>query len=683
MTAGTDLAGTGRRAWLVAALALSLFASAFWIVFWRQSADSALVRVPVLDERWYLDRAAQLRAEGCRQGQIFLMSPGYPLVVAAAGGRPPGETGVLTTSPRALLALQAAAWLAAGLLAGAVVHSTGRRAGLSERAATAAGVLAASLFLLYRPAAIYARTVLLEIPLAFCATASLAAATCGPRRLVRRAILAGLLLGAAALLRAHVLVLLAPVGVALARAPDPGRRRALAVGILLGLALLPPGLAAWHNTRATGRLAGPTLNAGINLYLGQLAESHGLFTVLDGLALEQDPSGEAYLERRLGRALDGPGAVDRAWLAEARRLVAADPGGAAARWLRKCWLHLQAWEISQVTPLGHWAADAPVLRLLVVPWGLLSLVAIQGLAVVVAQPGGRSSRAWPPATPGLRSVALVWAASGALLVAVQSAFFVVSRYRLVLAPIWAVLAGLGVAAACQLWRSGHRRRLGRLAAILPLVACLVVPWGLGRTRQEWSAQESYNLARRLLVVAGQPGAPPDARERADGLLAETCGVVPHLAGPWRLRALNLAAIGRTDEALEILSRGVMAADQPRTLEGARIGLLREIGRLDAAEALMQAYLRDEPGDADMLHDLAVLQGQRGRWAAAEATARRLMAAAPDDHRGWLDLGVALARQDRNAEAGDVLRDGLRRFPADPARARLEANLRRLPPARPR
>ena len=79
----------------------------------------------------------------------------------------------------------------------------------------------------------------------------------------------------------------------------------------------------------------------------------------------------------------------------------------------------------------------------------------------------------------------------------------------------------------------------------------------------------------------------------------------------------------------------------------------------------------------MLHSLAVLQGERHRWEAAASTARRLQENAPHDHRGWLDLGVALARMGRRADAAAAFREGMVRFPSGEAHEQLATNLARL------
>ncbi len=644
---------------LIAALILLVLATAFWGLFWHQSAESVLTRVPLLDENWYLHEAARLRTEGGPGDVPFVMSPGYPLLVALSGGEAP-SSGVLAAHPRGLLAVQALAWIACGLLVGSVVHRAGRRAELAECVALTVGIASALLFLLYRPAAIYARTVLLEVPLTALVTAALVVAVSARPGVIGRAVLAGVCLGLAASLRAHVLVLLIVLLPAIWAGGANVRRRVAAASVLVVLALLPVILASVHNTRTTGRLAGPSFNAGVNLYLGQQPAAGGLFTTLEGFDLASDPSGTSYLSARLGRVVDGPAEADRLWRAEARDLVARAPGRALAGWLRKVWLHAQGWEVAQVTPLAAWPEEAPVLRLLPVPWSLLVILAVSGGAACLAASGERARQA------------AFWLVAVALVVSVQSLFFVVSRYRLVLSPALAVLAGLGCVALLSARGAQSRRR--RLASAGALVAALLltVPWGLDAVQKTWRGLEDLNLARRLLVVAD-----PGHRDRADTLLASACGAVPGRTAVWQLRAENLVESGRPDGALTVLADGILQVSEPAALERMRISLLRGTGRLDQAEALAQAYLRDEPDDLDMLHDLAVMQGERGHWTSVEATARRLQAVAPADHRGWLDLAVALARQQRREDAMAVLRAGLDQV-VDPAgRSLLEENLRRL------
>jgi 4-amino-4-deoxy-L-arabinose transferase-like glycosyltransferase len=654
-----------RRPLIVATLVLLLVVlGGFWTVFFSQTASSALTRVPLLDEAWYLRDAERVRETGWPGDQPFVMSPGYTTVVAASGAAAPDADGVVARTGAGLLAIQLAAWLLLGAVPAAVVWRIGRRWNRRPGVVIAAAALAAALPWLHPPVAVYARTVLPDLLLA--ALVALTVALIGWRPSDRpgawmTVTTGAIALGLAAALRAHVIVLVVPLGWWLATAParTGGRRARLVAPALLLLALVPVLLAAVHNTRTGGSLAGPSLNGGLNLYLGQQTAAGGLFTVLAGFDQAHEPSGERYLERRLGRELAGPAAADRAWFGEARRLMAEHPLATTWHWLRKVWLHLQGWSMAQVTPLSRWPQEAPVLRALPVPWWLLVVLGASGAALAI-----RERDAWP------------WLGTLLALLAVQSLFFVVARYRLVLVPSLAVLAGLGLLVLAErIGRRGWRAQLPWLAA--PALAALVtVPWGLTDARQTWQGLEAHNLARRLSILAGDAPA-PELRRRADALYAVACRTMTRQTEPWRERARNLAALDDRDAALEVLAEATMVVDDPRPLRVDRIALVRDAGRLPEAEALMAAYLRDHPDDLDMRHDLAVLQGQRGRWPSVAATAAELRRLAPGDARGWLDGAVAATRMGRREQAVALLEQGLRAVDDEVQRQLLATNLERL------
>ena len=87
------------------------------------------------------------------------------------------------------------------------------------------------------------------------------------------------------------------------------------------------------------------------------------------------------------------------------------------------------------------------------------------------------------------------------------------------------------------------------------------------------------------------------------------------------------------------------ADLQKSLE---LGLAHQrAGRLDEAEALYREVLRQQPDNADALHFLGVIFGQRGDAAAAVDAIRRATALRPDAPAFHSNLGKALV------EAGDV------------------------------
>ncbi|KAA1052607.1 tetratricopeptide repeat protein [Azospirillum argentinense] len=82
------------------------------------------------------------------------------------------------------------------------------------------------------------------------------------------------------------------------------------------------------------------------------------------------------------------------------------------------------------------------------------------------------------------------------------------------------------------------------------------------------------------------------------------------------------------------------------------------GRLDAAEAVYRAILRDDPGHAHANNNLAILLRGTGRWEEAAACYRRAVAALPDDAPIRSNLSCALADLDRLAEALAAVRVAL-------------------------
>jgi tetratricopeptide (TPR) repeat protein len=521
-------------------------------------------------------------------------------------------------------------WLGCGLLPAWAVWQRARAAtagpGLSLAAATATGAL----ILLYAPAAVYARTVLLDLPLTFLVTlaVSVLVAASPPRR--ADLVIAAVALGLAATLRAHVLIL-APGLILLAWRTLPRHRpRPAWLALVSILALGPMLIFAGHNSLHAGRLVGPSLNSGVNLYLGLQQDTGGFFANLRGFRQADDPSGEAFLEERLQRPLDGPADADAAWRGEAWRRWRDAPGAATRGWFRKVWLHLQAAEVAQVTPLDRWPDAAPVLRWLPVRWS--ALVALGLTAAIWLLALNRTATASPWRQPALLVLAVV-----ALLIATQSLFFVTSRYRLVLAPLLALLAGLGL---LSLPRAGRRAWLA--VPVLLIVILATRPWGLAAAQAHWQGLQDRQLAARLEMLADHTGQ-DHLREQAADLLAEASVATPWRAQAWADRARNLV----------------------------------RLGRLEAAEESMAEFLRLHPDNPDMLHDLAVLQGQRGHWEAVEATAGRLQRAAPGDARGWIDQAQAQFRQGRPEAAATTLRRGLDRVTDAEGRRMLEVNLARL------
>lgn len=635
----------------------------FWGGLWRGLDSSILTRIPVLDEAHYLREAAAIQGGRLLPDQPAVMSPLYPWLVAATGsGRELDAEGARRGSPpHGVRILQAALWL--GIV---VALQRAARRLLPGRWAFVPPLL----FALYRPAAVFVTTPLLEIPLTFAVTLALcllpprAAAAgrdgAGPVGL-RRAALLGALIGAATLLRGVAVVLLVPAALALLPpAPARGRRRASSrpLLVLAGAALAVIAPAIISNSLLSGRLVGPTLNGGQNFYIGQGQDANGFFRTFAGFDFEHDPAGVAFLSARTGRRLAGPAEADAIWREEALAWGRDHPARSVGLWLKKVWLHFVGVEIDQVTPLAAWTRDAPLLRGLPVPWAVIAAGGLAGLMLK-----GRE-RAWRP-----------WALAIGLYVAAQSLFFVVSRYRLALTPALCLFAG---AWGAEVARRGGRARV--VAAAAGLAAALIIwPWGLGAARDTWRATGLANEARRWARSASAPDL-----ARAERLYREAVAVDPTQSLSWQGLSRVLLASGRQAEAEGVLADGALRALPPGLLDRELITLLLRDGRSEAALPRLTQYLRDRPADREMQHALIVALGQTGRVEQAIEAARRFVASGPDDPQGYVDLGVLLARAGRRDEAREAFQRGLQRRPSDP-------NLRRnlellgsspaLPPAR--
>lgn len=621
-------------AWGAGLVLLSLF----WAVLWHGLDRSVLTRVPVLDEAFYLREAAAIQGGRLLPDQPAVMSPLYPWLLAATGsGRELDPEGVRSgPPPYGVRILQAVLWL--GIVV--ALYGAARRL-LPGRWRFVPPLL----FALYRPAAVFVTTPLLEIPLTFTVTLALCLLPRpdDPARPgLRRAVLIGGLIGAAALLRGVALVLVVPAALALrASAPAAKGRRASRRSLLAlaGAVLVVLAPAVISNSLLSGRLVGPTLNGGQNFYIGQGKDANGFFRTFAGFDFEHDPAGVAFLSGRTGQRLAGPAAADALWWSEALAWGRDFPVRSVGLWLKKIWLHFVGVEIDQVTPLGAWTRAAPLLRGLPVPWAVIAAGGLAGLLL-----RGRE-RAWR-----------LWALAIVLYVAAQSLFFVVSRYRLALVPALCLFAGG--------WGAELARRRGRarlLAAGVGLAAALIIwPWGLGAARQTWRAAGLANEARRWARVATAPDF-----ARAEQLYREAVIVDPTQSLAWQGLARVLLATGQQAEAEQVLADGALRALPPGLLDRDLINLQLKDGRIEAALPRLVQYLRERPNDREMQHTLIVALGRTGRTDQAIAAARRFVAAAPDDPQAYVDLGVLLARDGRQEEAREVFGRGLQRRPSDP------------------
>lgn len=128
------------------------------------------------------------------------------------------------------------------------------------------------------------------------------------------------------------------------------------------------------------------------------------------------------------------------------------------------------------------------------------------------------------------------------------------------------------------------------------------------------------------------------------------------------QAQALAAVGRLNEALDVLTPVVANANAPWQALSAQADLLKRAGRLAESAAASQRLVAVRPHSVPARHNLASTLGDLGRAAEAEAACRGAMAIGGDAPETWLVLARAMQAQSRFDEAEDAYRQALARRP---------------------
>lgn len=148
---------------------------------------------------------------------------------------------------------------------------------------------------------------------------------------------------------------------------------------------------------------------------------------------------------------------------------------------------------------------------------------------------------------------------------------------------------------------------------------------------------------------------------------------PDDAEAHRLAARALRSLKRDAEAERHELAAIDASAKDDALQQAAVALLDN--RLNVAEPILRARLRDNPFDVAAIRMLAELAGRIGRNADAEHLLRRALELAPTFTAARVNLATALHRQNKTGEALtqlDRLQDQANPAPLHPAQANLRA-----------
>ena len=538
------------REWLgisaVVALALGL---RLWHLA-ELAAHDPFYGLPSVDAGMYHDWASRI-AEGDWLGEgVFHNGPLFPYFLGLCYALFGASHGVG-------LAAQALA----GSLASALTWSLGRRLFSPAVALLAAAAVACCSTLIFYGGVLLVANALVLLFLV--AARSAIAAVDRPSAL--RFGLAGLWVGLGALARPNLLGfgLLCAAWAGWALAPAPARRRALWLAAYAAGALLVIAPVTLRNYAVGGVFVPITYSGGMNLYLGNNADSDGSFRVprwVPQSLADDTPEQRAVFARRaeaaVGRALS-EAEVSSFWSGEARRFVWEQPSDWLRLQRRKLLLMSNRVELWNVRSLEITRSFSAVLRWPGVEFRWLAPLALAGLLLTAGR--------WRELIP-LYAIPLT-------LFGTMFAFFVLSRYRAPMLPALALLAAAGLAELGR--RLGRDARAGRRGVALWLAAVL-----LGGKIVALPAPAAdlsvayYNLGNRYLALEDWPRAVDSFQRALRGR--------PGYISAWNNLALALERRGGDEEQVRQIWQAIRAwgeaNGQPRYVERAERHLAELEGR---------------------------------------------------------------------------------------------------------
>jgi Flp pilus assembly protein TadD len=536
---------------------------------------------PLVDAKTYDDAARVIASEGPAALEVpYYQPPLYPMFLGAVYA----VTGGSSTAPRVVQAIL-------GALTTLLVWAIGARI-----AGPRAGWIAGLMFALYGPVLYYEGELL---PPAF-----VLATSTGALLLLLRAdetgraapwLSAALLLGLSTAARPTALLLAIGIAVWWIRRPSTRQPAMLPAILAFLIPILPFTLA---NSIGGQEPVLVSWNGGINLYLGNGAQSDSLTAIRPGHAWDR-----LQVEPLRGGARTR-GEESRYWVRRAAHEASSDAAAWTAALGRKVLRLLDVRETPRNTDWEYWRRDSTLLSWPWIGFGLVAPLAFLGLGV----------RGIPRRPRALLAIALASTA------AVNLAFFVAGRYRLEAVPALCVLAGLGVE---RLLRDGRRAASGVAFALAALGGIVVHADFLGE-RPVDEVRAAINRAAALRELGRD--------DEAAGTLRGALALSPDdVDANYRLGQIDLArndvpaALARFDRALTGDAAFV------RALLG-RATCLERLERPEEAEDSYRRAIAADPWSAETRLNYGVFLAIGGRGEEARRQFRAGLAIDPNDGR---------------------------------------------------
>jgi Flp pilus assembly protein TadD len=576
----------------------------------------------LLDARYYDHWARRILGGDVLTAGVFYGLPLYPyflaLCYAVSGG-----------SVVAVKVVQ----IALGLLTVVLTYATGTRL-----ADSMVGLVAAALAAVYGPLVFHESMLIPEaigVPLYAAGFYSCCLFLDAPS--VRRAVLAGALLGLACLTKAGVLPFAILFVAALLLRPTLAATRppaaALAAFAVAFVAVLAP--VTLHNRFVGGDTVLLTSHAGLNFYIGNNPDADGTFRAPPGTGIgleEQIADSRAVAEAAEGRTLR-PSEVSAYWSGRARAFIRDQPPRFATLSGRKLLLALDARELPDLQDYQAAGRFNPSMRL---PWPdfrVLGPLAVAGLLL-----GAPLRHRW---------CVVLWI--GCYLAGLVT-FFVNARYRLPLLSVLFVLAAAGLRTLVVSVRARAWRPIAGWAVVVA-AAVWITRLALVPTDP---ARDLVNAANLRL----------DARDygQAIALYHEALARDPENARGNLGMGIVLARVGRGEESGPFYQRSV--ASSPDPLAYNNLGTwYQQRGDLESAERSYRRAVELKPQFAQAHDNLGIIYARQGDTARAIDAFETALRFDPGSCLAATNLGRALELAGRVEDARRAWREAVTRDPS--------------------
>jgi hypothetical protein len=341
-------------------------------------------------------------------------------------------------------------------------------------------------------------------------------------------------------------------------------------------------------TAANGLIGGEWIavawNGGINFFLGNNPQANGWSATAPEL---RSSWWLGYLDaiqiasREIGHSA-APHEVSSYWYRRGWNFVTGEPLSWLGLMIRKCYLLVGSFELSNNQSIQGFYSYSPLLRNPLLSFGVVFSLAVPKLL---------SRRLWRGPMPWFMLV------YGFIVIA----FFVTSRYRMPLIPLFAILAAQTCHELFVALRGARWRAIVRLA-IPALLAAVVSTSDWIDVRDPDVAEQHYNLGNRH-AVAG-------AYDQAVIEYEAAIRARPYHMGAWNNIGTVRLRQGRFNDARRVLEQSLAIQSTPEA--HARIGMayLQE-GQLDSARIAIERSLALTPDNPEALYYLGSVNAMRG------------------------------------------------------------------------